>query len=59
MLIKIDVPEDTYVISVTALYHQESNDTVTSRCFGVTDGVVADENGGNKVNPDKTEDKHG
>ena len=55
MIIQIDVPDTTYAISVTVLYKQEASDSLVSRCFRVTDGVVADENGGNKVVADKGE----
>ena len=57
MRIEIDVPETTYAISVTALYRKETSDSLVSRCFRVTDGVVADEDGKNRVVKSEIEDK--
>ena len=49
MIIQIDVPDTTYAISVTVLYKQEASDSLASRCFRVTDGVVVDEDDENRV----------
>ena len=57
MIIEIDVPETTYAISVTVLYHNGQSDSMTSRCFSVTDGVVADAEGNKKVVVNGTEGK--
>jgi len=57
MIIQIDIPDTTYVIGVTVLYKQEANDSIASRCFRVTDGVVADEDGENRVVKSEIEDK--
>lgn len=57
MIIQIDVPDTTYAISVTVLYKQEASDSLVSRCFRVTDGVVADEDDENRVVKSEIEDK--
>lgn len=51
MIIKIDVPDTTQAISVSALYRIGNGDTVslTSRCFAIVDGKAKDETGSNKV----------
>ena len=51
MIIKIDVPDTTEAISVSAVYRTNHNGsvTMTSRCFCIVDGEAKDEIGGNKV----------
>ena len=51
MIIKIDVPDTTQAISVSAVYRIGKSDTVslTSRCFIVSDGEAKDETGSNKI----------
>ena len=51
MIIKIDVPETTEAISVSAVYRTNDIGTVslTSRCFSIVDGKAEDETGSNKV----------
>jgi len=49
MIIEIDVPEQTFAISVTVLHHRETDDSIASRCFKVENGIVTDENGKNAV----------
>ena len=51
MIIKIDVPDTTQAISVSALYRLGESNTVslTSRCFKIVDGQAEDETGSNKV----------
>ena len=51
MTIKIDVPDTTEAISVSAVYRTSNIGTVslTSRCFSIVDGKAKDETGSNKV----------
>ena len=51
MIIKIDVPDTTEAISVSAVYRTSNLATVslTSRCFCIVDGNAEDETGSNKV----------
>ena len=51
MIIKIDVPDTTEAISVSAVYRQGDTAVVSliSRCFMIRDGFVEDETGSNKV----------
>lgn len=51
MIIKIDVPDTTEAISVSAVYRTNKITTVsmTSRCFAIVDGEAKDETGANKV----------
>jgi lipocalin len=51
MIIKIDVPDTTEAISVSAIYRTSysANVAMTSRCFTIKDGKAEDETGSNKV----------
>ena len=50
MIIKIDVPDTTEAISVSAVYRTEgASVAMTSRCFVIKDGKAEDETGSNKV----------
>lgn len=51
MIIKIDVPDTTEAISVSAVYRTDKNNNVamTSRCFSIVGGKAEDETGSNKV----------
>ena len=51
MIIKIDVPDTTEAISVSAVYRTDNIGAVslTSRCFSIIDGEARDETGSNRV----------
>ena len=51
MIIKIDVPDTTEAISVSAVYRTSEYNAVsfTARCFKIVDGKAEDETGSNKV----------
>lgn len=51
MIIKIDVPDTTEAITVSAVYRTDKYNSVsmTSRCFAIVDGKAEDETGSNKV----------
>ena len=59
MIIKIDVPDTTVAISVSALYQAEDDgiSTMTSRCFAIVDGEAKDGTGSNKVLQEKDNER--
>ena len=57
MIIKIDVPDATEAISVSAVYRTDNIGSVslTSRCFSIIDGEPRDETGSNRVLSGRTD----
>lgn len=50
MLLTIDVPDTTVVLSATIMVTEKDGSlTLTSRVFGVTNGILRDEDGKNEI----------